>query len=158
MFTPGLMDDVVDTSRLFCVPMTFRTDGTWVWSEASAYYAKQYRLQPDFGLLTHLRRNDYALPEVDSVMVYRALQALESRDMEGSPDAELMWMFRSELDETEPESGTEVEPEPQMEVEPEPGTEVDPEPGTEVEPEPTAVPRAHLEAEPAGRHARRPGR
>ena len=123
LVTPGLMDDVVDTSQLYCVPMTFRTDGTWIWTEASAYYAEQHRLQPDAGLLAHLRRNDYALPEVDGVAVYRAFQVLQD-----SADEELMWMFGSEFDETEPEAEIELEAEPEIELEAEPVTELETEP------------------------------
>jgi hypothetical protein len=77
LVTTGQLDDVVDTSQSYCVPTSFRTDGTWVWTEASAYYAERHRLEPDPGLLAHLRSSDYTLPEVDGVAVYRALAVLQ---------------------------------------------------------------------------------
>jgi hypothetical protein len=99
LVTSGLMDDVMDSTQVYCVPMSFRTDGAWVWNEAAAYYAEQYQLAPDSGLLDHLRSNDYAAPAVDGVGVHRALQILQ--DAAGE---ELVWMFNSELDESaEPE-------------------------------------------------------
>jgi len=67
LITSGLMDDVVDNSQECCVPMSLRTDGTWIWNEASAYYAEEHRLQPHAELLAHIRSNDYAVPSVDGV-------------------------------------------------------------------------------------------
>jgi hypothetical protein len=77
LVTTGRMDDVMDPARTYCVPMSFRTDGTWIWTEAAAYYVQQHRLEPDPGLLAHLRSNDYTVPEVDGVGVYRALRILQ---------------------------------------------------------------------------------
>jgi hypothetical protein len=110
LVTDGLMDDVLDTMQLYCVPMSFRTDGKWVWNEASAYYAEQYQLGPDTGLLAHVRANDYTPPAVDGVALHRALQVLED-----SPGEEASWMFASEFDESESESapGMNLDPEPE---------------------------------------------
>jgi hypothetical protein len=77
LVTEALMDDVLDGGLADCVPMSFRTDGTWVWNEASAYYAERYRLEPDPALMAHVRANGYVLPEVDGVAVHRARQALQ---------------------------------------------------------------------------------
>ncbi len=71
------MDDVIDPTALNCVPMSFRTDGRWIWADACAYYVERHRLEPDPGLLAHLRSNDYTVPPVDGVAVYRALKVLE---------------------------------------------------------------------------------
>jgi hypothetical protein len=97
LVTAALMDDVLDSARVFCVPASFRTDGRWVWNEAAAYYAGEYQLEPDPGLLAHLRASDYSPPVVDGVGVYRALRALEN-----SAGDEVLWMFGSGLDELEP--------------------------------------------------------
>jgi hypothetical protein len=104
LVTAGLMDDVMDSTQVYCVPMSFRTDGQWVWNEACAYYAEQYRLAPDPGLLDHLRSNDYAAPAVDGVGVHRALEILQ--DAAGE---EVAWMFGAEFDEYEAEEAEEVE-------------------------------------------------
>ena len=71
------MDDIVDESVSSAVPLNFRTDGTWIWTEASAYYARKHLLGPEPALLAHLRSNDYTVPSVDGVAVYRAMQVLE---------------------------------------------------------------------------------
>jgi hypothetical protein len=86
LMTTGRMDDVVDTSQVYAVPLSFRTDGTWIWTEAAAYYAEKYLLEPDAGLLAHIRANDYVAPPVDGVAVYRAL-----RLMEALPEEEEEW-------------------------------------------------------------------
>jgi hypothetical protein len=101
LITPGLMDDVVDPSREGCVPISLRTDGMWIWSEASAYYAEEHRLQPHAGLLAHIRSNDYAVPSVDGVAVYRAIQVLKE-----SASEELRWMLEDDFSELEPDLGT----------------------------------------------------
>jgi hypothetical protein len=88
------MDDVLDGGLADCVPMSFRTDGTWVWNEASAYYAEQHGLEPDAGLVAHVRANGYTPPEVDGVAVHRAFQVLQD-----SAGEEVAWMFGSQGDE-----------------------------------------------------------
>jgi len=95
----GLMDDILDSTQVFCVPMSFRTDGMWVWNEASAYYVEQYQLEPEPLLLAHIRSNDYAPPAVDGVALHRALQVLQD-----SAGEEVAWMFDPEFDESESES------------------------------------------------------
>jgi hypothetical protein len=107
LVTDDLMDDVLDSTRLLSVPMSFRTDGAWVWNEASAYYADEYQLEPDPGLLAHVRASDYVPPAVDGVGVYRALQALES-----SAGDEVMWMFGARLDEPDDADEPDEEDEP----------------------------------------------
>ena len=47
LVTSARMDDVVDTTRQYCAPLNFRTDGVWIWTEASAYYAQEHLLEPD---------------------------------------------------------------------------------------------------------------
>ncbi|MFD3998757.1 hypothetical protein [Streptomyces sp. NPDC058548] len=54
LMTPALMDDVVDPSRVAVVPMNFRTDGSWIWTDTVTYYLEQYGLAPEPGLLAHL--------------------------------------------------------------------------------------------------------
>jgi hypothetical protein len=76
LVTTARMDDVVDTGRLDCVPINFRTDGSWLWTEAAAYYAQEHLLEPDPDLLAHIRSNHHTIPEVDGVAVHRALETL----------------------------------------------------------------------------------
>jgi hypothetical protein len=88
LVTSARMDDVVDATRQYCVPVNFRTDGTWIWTDASAYYAQEHLLEPDPGLLAHIRSNDHALPHVDGVAVHRALEVLQQ-----PPESEPVWTF-----------------------------------------------------------------
>jgi len=90
LVTSARMDDVVDAAQRYCVPLNFRTDGLWVWTEASAYYAEQYNLQPDPGLLAHIRSKDYQVPDVDGVELHRALAVLQK-----PPETESVWTFGS---------------------------------------------------------------
>lgn len=77
LVTSAQMDDILDSARHNCVPLGFRTDGTWIWVEATAYYAQVHRLAPDDGLLAHIRSQDYLPPGVDGVGLHRATQVLE---------------------------------------------------------------------------------
>jgi hypothetical protein len=76
--TTALMDDVIDESHRGVVPMSFRTDGLWVWTEAVAYYLRQYGLAPDSQLLHHIRARHYEIPPVGAVAQHRALAALQA--------------------------------------------------------------------------------
>ena len=86
LVTTAQMDDVVDTTREYCVPLNFRTDGLWIWTEASAYYAQEHHLEPDPALLAHIRSNHHTVPDVDSVALHRALAVLQQPG-----DAEPVW-------------------------------------------------------------------
>ncbi|MBD0671213.1 hypothetical protein [Streptomyces sp. CBMA156] len=55
LLTPMLMDDVVDPDRRGVVPMGFRTDGRWIWTDTVTYYLEEYGLAPDPALLAHVR-------------------------------------------------------------------------------------------------------
>jgi hypothetical protein len=85
LITAKRMDDVLDPARVYCVPISFRTDGTWIWTEAAAYYAQQHLLEPDPELLAHVRANRHTLPVVDGVALHRALETLMR------PQGEQVW-------------------------------------------------------------------
>jgi hypothetical protein len=91
LVTTAQLDDVVDTTRQYCVPLNFRTDGMWIWAEASAYYAQEHHLEPDPGLLAHIRSNNHTVPVVDGVALHRALALLQQ-----PPEAEPVWTFGAE--------------------------------------------------------------
>ena len=76
--TTALMDDVMDQRHHGVVPMSFRTDGQWVWTDAIAYYLRHYKLAPDPQLLHHIRTRRYELSPVDAVAQHRALAALQA--------------------------------------------------------------------------------
>lgn len=99
LVTTARMDDVVDTSRTAVVPMSFRTDGTWIWTDTTTYYLEQHRLEPDPELLAHIRDAAYLLPELDSVAIDRAMTVLQA-----PPEEEPVWTYgatpNSDQDET----------------------------------------------------------
>ncbi|HEY3709940.1 MAG TPA: ferredoxin [Amycolatopsis sp.] len=56
--------DAFDPSRTDVVPLTFSTDGSWVWPGAVAYYLREHEVAPDPELLSHIRGHRFAVPEV----------------------------------------------------------------------------------------------
>jgi hypothetical protein len=76
--TTALMDDVVNSRGSGVVPMTFRTDGEWVWSDATAYYLRHYGFAPDAQLLHSIRARRYVVPAVQPVALHRALATLQA--------------------------------------------------------------------------------
>lgn len=58
----GYDPDPFDPQGPAVVPQHIRTDGTWVWSEAQAYFAERYGVPPEAELLGHVRGNGYQLP------------------------------------------------------------------------------------------------
>ncbi|MEV7027668.1 hypothetical protein [Kitasatospora sp. NPDC093558] len=55
LLTPMLTDDVVDPERRGVVPLGFRTDGQWIWTDTVTYYLETYGLAPEPDLLAHVR-------------------------------------------------------------------------------------------------------
>lgn len=64
---PGRGYDVdrLDPEGRSAVPIAFHSDGTWVWPAAVNYYLRTYGVSPELDLVEHIRRNDFAVPEVD---------------------------------------------------------------------------------------------
>ncbi|WP_320065620.1 hypothetical protein [Micromonospora sp. RTGN7] len=69
------MADVLAPERGEVVPLHLRTDGTWVWSDAVAYYLENYGLAPDPDLAAHLSEPD-AVEGLDEISVHRTLAHL----------------------------------------------------------------------------------
>ncbi|WP_431676433.1 hypothetical protein [Kitasatospora sp. KL5] len=72
LMTPALMDDVLDASRKAVVPLNFRTDGEWIWTDTVTYYLEEYAVAPEPGLLAHLRAGGVLGPGPDAETVERA--------------------------------------------------------------------------------------
>ncbi|GAB2934378.1 hypothetical protein GCM10027280_22720 [Micromonospora polyrhachis] len=73
----GFDPDPFDPARPEIVPLHFRTDGEWVWSESLAYFAQRYGIAPEVDLLAHLAGRRYQLPAVDESAVIRAADLLK---------------------------------------------------------------------------------
>lgn len=57
-------NDRLDPQRTASVPMTFHTDGSWIWPGAVGYYLRQHGVAPEPDLLNHIRARGFQLPEV----------------------------------------------------------------------------------------------
>ncbi|WP_344888457.1 TNT domain-containing protein [Actinomadura meridiana] len=73
--------DRLDRSRGKAVPLTFHTDGTWVWSGAVAYYLSEHGVAPEADLVAHIRANGFQVPEVDEDTMNAANAVVTGRDV-----------------------------------------------------------------------------
>jgi hypothetical protein len=71
--------DVVEAGQDAVVPVSMRTDGTWIWPDAVAYYLDRYGLAPEPRLLDHIETSGASPPELDAVAVHRAMSELRRR-------------------------------------------------------------------------------
>ena len=63
--TTARENDILDASLGEVVPQSFRTDGTWIWTDTVTYYLRAYGLAPDQELLAHIRRRGYRVAALD---------------------------------------------------------------------------------------------
>jgi len=96
LVTTARMDDMVDRSRRNAVPMSFRTDGAWIWTDTTTYYLERHRLTPDVGLLAHIRSSGYLTPALDGVAIHRAMAVLQA-----PAEEEPVWTYDGSTPETE---------------------------------------------------------
>jgi hypothetical protein len=68
--------DRVDESQGKVVPMSFRTDGVWLWSDELVYYLELYGFAPETALREHIRSNGYQVPEVPRPVLIAASRTL----------------------------------------------------------------------------------
>jgi len=68
--------DRLDPSRNPAVPMTFHTDGTWIWPGAAAYYLREHGVPPQPELVEHIRRQEFQVPPVDEPTRERAVSII----------------------------------------------------------------------------------
>jgi hypothetical protein len=89
LMTPMLMDDVLDPERRSAVPMNFRTDGEWIWTDTVGYYLDEYGLAPEAGLLAHIRSRMDVPPPVPAPEVLEQAVAFILRPP--APENEPVW-------------------------------------------------------------------
>ncbi|MFG2042288.1 hypothetical protein [Dactylosporangium sp. NPDC048998] len=73
--TDAVMDDVLGSGH-GVVPMTCRSDGTWVWSDGVAYYLRTYAVAPEADFLWHIRAAGYRADPIDTIAVHQAVAAV----------------------------------------------------------------------------------
>ncbi|MEU4802033.1 glycohydrolase toxin TNT-related protein [Actinosynnema sp. NPDC023587] len=66
------------------VPMSFHTDGAWVWPGGVAYYLRHHHIAPVPQLVQHIRDNGYAVPPVDPA-AESAATAVATGQVAGAP-------------------------------------------------------------------------
>ncbi|QQQ75840.1 TNT domain-containing protein [Saccharothrix sp. 6-C] len=66
------------------VPLSFHTDGTWVWPGGVAYYLRNHHVPPVPQLVQHIRDHGYAVPPV-TAEAERAASAVATGQAEGAP-------------------------------------------------------------------------
>lgn len=76
LLTTALSPDVLDPARGKVVGASFRTDGTWVWSDALAYYVRVHGLAPEDALLKWIRGLNYRCAAPDEATLDGALDTL----------------------------------------------------------------------------------
>ena len=76
--TSAPLPDLVNPERPLVVADVFRTDGRWVWHEATAHYLRHYGLAPEPAFLRHLEgsASGAVVPPVDGVVLRQALRWL----------------------------------------------------------------------------------
>lgn len=72
----GFDQDRLQPEQGSVVPLTFHTDGSWIWSGAVNYYLRQHQVTPEPELVEHIRRRAFQLPSVDDQTRDRAVAVI----------------------------------------------------------------------------------
>lgn len=76
LMTTALGSDKLDPARGKVVGASFRTDGTWVWSDGLTYYVRVHGLAPEDDFLTWIRGLNYRCETPAETAMDEALDAL----------------------------------------------------------------------------------
>ncbi|MGW4791870.1 hypothetical protein ACWEPC_05560 [Nonomuraea sp. NPDC004297] len=74
--TASLDLDRLDPARGRVVPLSFRTDGTWVWTDSVTYYLEEHGIRPDEELCAHIVAQSYRCPAVDQAVAEQIVREL----------------------------------------------------------------------------------
>ncbi|MEU9834370.1 hypothetical protein AB0D67_22820 [Streptosporangium sp. NPDC048047] len=74
--TTGLDADRVRPERGTVVPLSFRTDGAWIWTDTVAYYLRVHGIRPDPDLCAHIDAAGRRCPPVNEAVARHALDEL----------------------------------------------------------------------------------
>ena len=70
--------DLMDPRRAANVPLTYHTDGTWIWPGAVGYYLEKHGLPPEPDLVAHIRAAAFEVPEVSEDLRKEAVTIITS--------------------------------------------------------------------------------
>jgi hypothetical protein len=79
LMTTAAMDDILDPDAGAVVPMSFRTDGEWIWTDSVVYYLSRHGLAPDAQLAAHIDEmcaQGVTVPDTDTDTATRAADFL----------------------------------------------------------------------------------
>jgi hypothetical protein len=72
----SLDEDLLDPARPAKVPLTYLTDGTWIWPGGVGYYLRTHGVPPEPELVEHIRGRSFQPPEVDDYTRDEAVAAI----------------------------------------------------------------------------------
>jgi len=110
------MRDVLESGTPAVVPMNFRTDGKWIWTDTVEYYLAHHGVAPDAGLTAHIdamSARGRAVPDTSHDTAVRAADfLLRPAEKEGSA---AVWTAgpdtgRPDRDHVAPDTGSEPRP------------------------------------------------
>jgi hypothetical protein len=78
----GYLDDILDPANAGVVPVGFRCDGRWIWTDTVAYYLEKYGIAPDPELRAHVLAAGGPPPGLSRVALHRAMATLTAPDPE----------------------------------------------------------------------------
>ncbi|WP_157407939.1 SUKH-3 domain-containing protein [Actinomadura atramentaria] len=68
--------DPENPDRRWAVPVRYRTDGTWIWSDISTYHLQEHHLAPQPAFYEHIESHEYRCPPVPEPVRLAAREAL----------------------------------------------------------------------------------
>ncbi|GAB2562499.1 hypothetical protein [Nocardia heshunensis] len=71
------VDEFIPSDR--DVPLTFRTDGVWIWSGSVHHYLRKHGLPPEPDLVRHIRDRDFRIGEVSAAAKEMAVRVITAR-------------------------------------------------------------------------------
>jgi len=83
----GYLDDILDPASGGVVPVSFRCDGRWIWTDAVGYYLDRHGIAPDPDLRAHVLAAAGPPPRLSRVALHRAMQTLTAPD----PEEDTSW-------------------------------------------------------------------
>lgn len=84
----GLEPDPLSGRRRQVVPLHYRSDGTWVWQQASAFYLREYGIAPELDLVGHIIAQRFAVP---GRLPPGTAQAAEHAVLTAAPPGSMPW-------------------------------------------------------------------
>ncbi|WHT18931.1 glycohydrolase toxin TNT-related protein [Crossiella sp. CA-258035] len=87
----GFAPDLLHPERESLVPMTYHTDGRWVWPGALAYYLREHGVTPPLELVNHIRSRFYEPPASVPKLVAQEATSVVMEMPERHPGAKDDW-------------------------------------------------------------------